>query len=194
MARLLQTLDLDGMPGNGITITDDMHNQAVGVTVDFASTEFDTQVMDVVANSGAAYTSLISAKAAVDHLNLTLDNMSNSGSCDSQTSKVGYVGSFSNLAHDVSGSAKVIDACTIEITMFNFDGQAPNVRFYAGNGGMFTGDDAFAIGRRLDGQRYVGETIILSMPAGKTVDDFDSLSVWCIEFTVDFGSLRLAAL
>jgi hypothetical protein len=193
MARLLQTLDHDGSSGNGITITDDAHNQAVGVAVDFASVDFAAQVMDVVASSGAAYTSLISIKAAVDHLNIALGNITNTRSCDSETSKAGYVGDFSNLAHGVSGSAKVIDNCTIEITMFNFDGQAPNVQFYAGNNVTFTGSEAFAIGGRIDGTRYVNQTVVLRIPNGKTVEDFDSLSVWCVEFGADFGNLRFTA-
>lgn len=193
MARLLQTLDQDGSSGNGITITDDVHNQAVGVTVDFASVDFEAQVMDVVANSGAAYTSLIGVKAAVDHLNIALGNVTNTRSCDSETSKAGYEGEFSNLAHGVSGTAKIIDNCTIEITMFNFDGDAPNVQFYAGNNVTFTGSEAFAIGGRIDGTTYVNQTVVLRIPNAKTVDDFDSLSVWCVEFGADFGNLRFTA-
>jgi hypothetical protein len=68
MARLLQTLDEDGIPGNGISITAQAHNQATGVIVDFASDDFEQQVMDVVANAGAAYTSLICAQSALEHI------------------------------------------------------------------------------------------------------------------------------
>ncbi|MGJ8681298.1 DM13 domain-containing protein [Paraglaciecola sp.] len=193
MARLLQTLDSDGVAGNGITITDDAHNQATGVSVDFASADFDSQVMDIVANSGAVYTSLINAQSATEHLNLTLGNMQNTRSCDVETNKIGYTGTFSNFAHDVSGMAKVIDGCTIEITMFNFDGQAPNVRFYSGNNLNFSGDKALALSDRIDGRAYKDETIVLRLPNTLSMDDFDSISVWCVEFTVDFGSLVLAA-
>jgi hypothetical protein len=35
--------------------------------------------------------------------------------------------------------------------------------------------------------------IVLELPEGKFVDDFDSLSVWCVEFRADFGNLRLEA-
>ena len=37
------------------------------------------------------------------------------------------------------------------------------------------------------------ETIILELPEGRFVDDFDSLSVWCVDFQADFGNLRLTA-
>lgn len=193
MARLLQTLDEDGMPGNGITITAQAHNQSTGVTVDFSSADFDQQVVDVVANSGAAYTSLISAQSAIDHLNLTLGNTVSSRDCSTDSTKMGYIGTFSTLAHNVSGFATVIDNCTIEITMFNFDGAAPNVLFYAGINGNFSDSEAFGIGERIDGRSYANETIILELPEGKFVDDFDSLSVWCVDFSADFGNLRLEA-
>ncbi|MCF2950485.1 DM13 domain-containing protein [Paraglaciecola aquimarina] len=192
MARLLQSLDQDGIAGNGITISDNAHTQATGLTVDFASADFATQVEGLVANTGAVYTSLISAQSAIEHLNLSLSNEANTQNCDLNTSKAGYTGEFTNYAHDVAGKAKVLDGCTIEITMFNFDGQAPNVRFYSGNNLMFTGDNAVALSDRIDGRAYQAETIILRMPAGVSVDDFDSISVWCVEFTVDFGSLVLA--
>lgn len=193
MARLLQTLDQDGVAGNGIVITDDAHNQAMGLQVDFASDEFDQQVDALVANSGAAYTRLISSQAAINHLNLSLGNEVNMQSCEQPTTKQGYIGEFSNLAHDVAGQATIMDACTIEVTMFNFDGQAPNVQFYAGQNLMFEGQDAFAIGGRIDGRAYQGERVVLRLPAGKTLEDFDSLSVWCVEFAIDFGSLQFQA-
>jgi len=193
MARLLQTLDEDGIPGNGISITAQAHNQATGVTVNFGSDDFEQQVADVVANSGAAYTSLISVQSAIEHLNLTLGNAASTRSCAANSSKIGHTGAFSTLAHNVSGRATVIDNCTLEINMFNFDGAAPNVRFYAAVNANFSDSDAFGIGERIDGRTYSNETIILELPAGKFVDDFDSLSVWCIDFGADFGNLRLEA-
>jgi hypothetical protein len=193
MARLLQTLDEDGMPGNGITITAQAHNQATGVMVDFASEDFEQQVEDLVANAGAAYTSLISAQSALEHLNLTLGNAATTRSCATDSSKIGYTGTFSTLAHNVSGRATVMDNCTLEITMFNFDGAAPNVKFYAGVNANFSDSSAFGIGERIDGRSYANETIVLELPEGKFVDDFDSLSVWCVECRADFGNLRLEA-
>ncbi|MEP1382702.1 MAG: DM13 domain-containing protein [Paraglaciecola sp.] len=193
MARLLQTLDHDGIQGNGITITDEAHNQAVGVDIDFAATDFSSQVEDLVANAGAVNTSLISEQDAIGHLNLTLGNMATSRGCTADSTKIGYTGTFSTLAHSVSGMATVIDDCTLKITQFNFDGAAPNVRFYGGINGNFADSEAFAIGERLDGRSYTNETILLELPEGKFVDDFDSLSVWCVAFSADFGNLRLEA-
>jgi hypothetical protein len=193
MARLLQTLDEDGIPGNGISITDEAHNQATGVTVDFGADDFEQQVVDVVANAGAVYTTLISSQSAIEHLNLTLGNMVNLRSCAADSTKIGFTGTFSTLAHNVSGTATVMDNCTIKINMFNFDGAAPNVKFYAGVNSNFSDSEAFGISERIDGRSYSNETIILTLPEGKFVDDIDSLSVWCVEFQANFGDLRLLA-
>ena len=77
--------------------------------------------------------------------------------------------------------------------MFNFDGAAPNVQFYAGVNDSFSDTAAFGIGERIDGRSYSNETIVLTLPKGKFVGDFNSLSVWCVEFQANFGNLRLEA-
>jgi len=40
-------------------------------------------------------------------------------------------------------------------------------------------------------RRYSGETVVISLPDDKTIYDFDWLGVWCEEFNVDFGSVRI---
>ena len=69
----------------------------------------------------------------------------------------------------------IFDNCTIEISMFNFDGAAPNVKFYAGVNGYFSDSTAFGIGDRIDGRSYSHETIVLQLPEGTFVYEFDSL-------------------
>jgi hypothetical protein len=67
LARLLQTLDSDQNPANGITLSAAALTAAASVNItDFASTTFDTQVAGVVAASGA--TRLVSVTEAVAHL------------------------------------------------------------------------------------------------------------------------------
>lgn len=73
MARLLQSLDYNGDPSDGISILSAAHTAASGLTtVDFASANFDEQVADLVANSGSITTTLIDAETAVAHLEETL--------------------------------------------------------------------------------------------------------------------------
>ena len=117
-----------------------------------------------------------------------------SRSCDENNLKPGYTGTFSTLAYEVSGKVTVIDNCTLEVSMFTYvDGGAPAVQLYGGNNGIFVGPDAFGMGPRFDGRVLRNETLIVDLPAGKTVEDFDSISVWCFDFNADFGNLRLEA-
>ena len=72
IARLLQSLDTDGDPTNGISISDSAHLSATGITVDFSSPTFDDEVMNLVANSGSVTTVLIDEATAISHLQETL--------------------------------------------------------------------------------------------------------------------------
>lgn len=78
MARLLQTLDQDCDPGNGITIGGEVLLAAAGMSLDFESLDFDSEVANLVANVGQQNPScqvLIDASQAVAHLQETLDNL-----------------------------------------------------------------------------------------------------------------------
>jgi hypothetical protein len=68
IARLLQTLDLDADAANGITIDSQAHTAAQGMTIDFSSASFDTDVQSLVTNSGSSNISLIDASTAISHL------------------------------------------------------------------------------------------------------------------------------
>ena len=68
ISRLLISLDEDGNPDNGIVISEQAISIAESMTVDFASTNFDESVANLVANSGAVNTVLVSAIAAQRHL------------------------------------------------------------------------------------------------------------------------------
>ena len=68
IARLLQTLDADGDPSNGITIENAAHTAATGMSdLNFAGTTFDTAVTNLVANSGSKNTALVDADSAIKH-------------------------------------------------------------------------------------------------------------------------------
>ena len=40
-------------------------------------------------------------------------------------------------------------------------------------------------------RRYSGETVVISLPEGKTIWDYDFIGVWCEEYQVDFGNTRI---
>ncbi len=71
IARLLQSLDADGDPSNGISIAGSAHLAAEGMSLDFDDTEFDTLAAIFVSNSGGNGI-LIDAASAIAHLRESL--------------------------------------------------------------------------------------------------------------------------
>lgn len=74
IARLLQSLDQDGNPDNGITIPATAAESSTSINFDVSTDVFenDPAVINLVANSGSVTTELISIDAANAHLNETL--------------------------------------------------------------------------------------------------------------------------
>lgn len=183
MARLLQTMDTDGDVDNGITIGDDAHSFATGMTLDFASTTFDADVANLIANSGTVNTMLVDASTAIAHLVATVTP----GGCTRYHAKVGWVANLTTFAHNVSGQAKIVDDCTIRIDNFNYDGGGlPEVYAVAGLDGDYAG--GFYISDNLYGTPHTDETLTLTLPQSRTLDELNGISVWCIEVQADFGS------
>ena len=134
LARLLQSIDDDGNPENGITLSDSAAASATGLSVDFAAADFDSQVVNLVANSGSVTTSLIDGESALDHFQETLfaegvverpqgpdtaaptEPTQPSGS--STNPLIGTTAEFSNFSHDISGTLTLIDDRTIEVSNF----------------------------------------------------------------------------
>lgn len=74
IARLLQSLDLDANPDNGIVISSQAAQSAAPIDFNVSESAFETNpdVINLVANSGSMNTSLISAAEANAHLSDTL--------------------------------------------------------------------------------------------------------------------------
>jgi hypothetical protein len=73
--RLLQSLDLDGNPDNGIEIGDPAHETAQAMTLSFSSTDFETDVINLIANSGSTTKTLITVETAKAHFQSSLDDI-----------------------------------------------------------------------------------------------------------------------
>lgn len=78
LARLLQTLDSNGNPADGITILDDAHTAATGMRLAFDSVNFDRDVINLVANSGSSRVALINGPSAVQHLRTAIASVPDS--------------------------------------------------------------------------------------------------------------------
>lgn len=121
------------------------------------------------------------------------DNGGGNG-CGMTSAKIGQKAELINRSsHGVSGTATIIDDCTIEITNFNFDGTGVRVEFYGAQDiGDFVSNkqQTFSIDRTdfLRRPGYVNETVTVRLQPGVSLDDFNSISVWCVPIGIDFGS------
>lgn len=107
--------------------------------------------------------------------------------CDSTSA---IVGESRNLRvsdlYGISGVVTIISDCEIEITDFFYNGSGPNISVYAGVDGDYRG--GVNMSEPLNGTRFEGETLNLFLPEGASFDEFNSISIWCFEFDVDFSS------
>ena len=89
--RLLQTLDKDGDPENGITITEDAKAEASEADIYADPAAFASAVSDLIQNGGqdVGVTELISAEDAIDHFESQLEELEDSGFVPEPISIVG---------------------------------------------------------------------------------------------------------
>ena len=97
-------------------------------------------------------------------------------------------------AHLVQGRATIVDARTIHVEHFHYDGTAPSVYFYLGE---TNSDEDFLNGLELqpelESRPYVDETLTIVLPEGESLDGYGAISVWCSEFSVNFSSASFEA-
>ena len=113
------------------------------------------------------------------------DNNANPRSCSATDSRIGQTAVFRTLAHDVAGQAVIVDDCTIEIRNFVYDGGGPNVVVYVAKDLSFA--NALTISENLSGTPYNGGTLTVQLPENASLDDARAISIWCIDFAVNFG-------
>ncbi|MBT5928030.1 MAG: DM13 domain-containing protein [Verrucomicrobia bacterium] len=105
---------------------------------------------------------------------------------------IGWVAQFpAGGLHDTSGTATIVDDRTVEVTNFNYDGQGVDVRFYGGTDGAYA--SGFAISDNIFGTAYANATLTLTLPDGKTLDDMNGISIWCVAFDVSFNDALFEA-
>ena len=106
--------------------------------------------------------------------------------CGGKTSaKVGKTLNLSTRAHGVSGTATVVDDCTIELSNFNYDGGGlPDVYVWGAKGGNYS--SGFRIGSNLFGTPRSNATVTVTLKPGD-IDNLDGISIWCERARVSFG-------
>jgi hypothetical protein len=114
------------------------------------------------------------------------------GDCAADDPRVGQIAELTNrFIHGVSGTARIVDNCTIVIEHFYYDGIAVDSRWV----GAVNGD--WKNGKVLSGPQmreggYVDETIVLHLPEGVTLDDINSIILDCLPGQDFLGSGDLA--
>ena len=108
--------------------------------------------------------------------------------CPKTNAKIGWTTTLSTKFHDVTGNATIVDDCTIVIENFSFDGNGIDVKLYGGIDSNFEAG-GFPIGPQLFNfpVGYDNVTLSFTLPANKTMDDLNSISVWCIAAGISFG-------
>lgn len=108
--------------------------------------------------------------------------------CDATHPKIGQIATLSTIAHQVSGTAVIVDDCTIRVDDFVFDGAGVDVRFYSGLGGNYIGGFSMSEQDLRRPEGYDGsETLYAQLPEGRTLDELDGISVWCVPVAASFG-------
>lgn len=115
------------------------------------------------------------------------------GECAADHDKVGWTAELEAKGdYQVSGTAEIVDNCTVVIENFTYSGDGIVVQIY----GAPTADDfssGFPMSEDLKGQSFDNETLEVSLPPGKSLDDLGAISVWCVDADVDFGSGEFTA-
>lgn len=128
--------------------------------------------------------------AATSPATTTATSPATTTACTQSNPKVGTIANLQTRSHAVSGQAKVLDDCTIEIVNFNYDGGGlPDVFVYGATAGAYA--SGFAIGPNLFGEVKTNATLILKLKDGD-LDKLDGISIWCVRAAVSFGDGRFA--
>ncbi len=117
------------------------------------------------------------------------------GSCEPNAdARAGWSAPLSRLQHAVSGTVSIVDARTLRLDNFNYDGGGPLVYVYLGREDSASAfSTGLPVGAPLERRAYVNETLVLTLPQGQTLDKYTAVSIWCARFGVNFGSGVFAA-
>jgi hypothetical protein len=106
--------------------------------------------------------------------------------CDSDDPRVGYIAELNGHVHGVSGTARIVDNCTIVIEHFYYDGIAVDARVV----GVVNNDFKNVIvltGPIMRAEPYVDETLTVALPEGITLDDVPVICIDCLAGNDLFG-------
>ena len=122
---------------------------------------------------------------------------------NSQAANMTKIGEFEGYYYKVAGHVFAEDQDTILITNFNYSGGGPDAYFWVGTQGTPTDTDESStaiLAHPFEGKHFayrdlgvqhlgeiVNEEIRLTLPPHLKVKDLHWLSVWCRDFSANFG-------
>lgn len=99
---------------------------------------------------------------------------------------IGWTAELIGTAHDVSGTAVIVDENTLEIRDFTFDGGGINARFFLlADGAEFHRD--YELTDNLVGSPSNGDTLVLDIPVD-SFEEWNLITLWCIPASVSFAT------
>ncbi|XP_077992576.1 protein Skeletor, isoforms B/C-like [Glandiceps talaboti] len=104
------------------------------------------------------------------------------------------IGTFATYDHGVSGTVYAVDDRRLRILDFNYDGAAPDAFFWIGStsdpdmSGTIIPDEK---GRSSKLDAYSNIDLTLTLPGDTKITDFKWISVWCRQFTANFGQVNI---
>ncbi|XP_050310336.1 protein Skeletor, isoforms B/C isoform X1 [Anthonomus grandis grandis] len=104
------------------------------------------------------------------------------------------IGKLSELHHGVSGEVYAVDGRTLYIKDYTYDGQGPAAYFYAST---YKTPDSKGFRLRDENnngeviRKYRKEGVTLTLPEGKTLNNIKVFYVYCEEFDVSFGDVKI---
>ena len=104
----------------------------------------------------------------------------------SDVPQVGWVATLTTRAHGTAGTAEIVDASTIELRDFVYDGQGLDARlFLETDGAAYSGD--YGLTDSLVGQTFDEDTLTLQIPDQAEFETWNLLTLWCIPAGASFG-------
>lgn len=102
--------------------------------------------------------------------------------------KAGLKAELQTIFHGVSGTVTIIDADTLLVEDFNYDGAAIETWFHLG---VTNSESDFAAGLQvpplIPNVPFVDATFMLELPRGTTVDPYGAVSFWCVAANASLG-------
>lgn len=114
-------------------------------------------------------------------------NIGGTRSCASDHALVGQVATLSTRFHGVSGTVTVVDDCHLRFDNFNYDGNGIDIKVYTGSQGNYRSGTAISANMFNFPIGYENDTFTLTLPTAVTLDDFDGVSIWCVDVATSFG-------